>query len=72
MQREHQRVLPDIGTPKKTVFWAVKRMKADATYAEIMYELYVLRKINEGERDIREARVLTHVQMKKALGKWLK
>ncbi len=30
------------------------------------------KKIEDGERDIREGRVLAHAHMKKALSKWLK
>ena len=58
--------------PKKAVLRMLKNLKDNATYQDIMYELYVLEKIERGLEDVRKGRVIPHDEVKKRLKKWLK
>jgi len=58
--------------PKKTALNTIKRMDERASYDDIMYEMYVLQKIERGERDIAEGRTFTPAEARKRLAKWLK
>jgi predicted transcriptional regulator len=58
--------------PKQLAADLVKGMKDSATFDDIIYQLYVLREIENGEEDIRAGRVLSHDEVKRMLGKWLK
>ncbi|MBC8043882.1 MAG: hypothetical protein IAF08_10620 [Rhizobacter sp.] len=57
---------------KKTAMRLIRQMKDSAAYEEMMYELYVLQKIELGRDDMREGHVYTHTEAKRKLGKWLK
>ena len=54
-------------SPKESVQQLLKRLKDDITYEEIMYELYVLEKIQKGEQQLDQGKFLTHEQVKKKL-----
>jgi predicted transcriptional regulator len=69
VRKERSRV---IDTPKQTALRVVKRMKADASFEEIMYELYFLQKVEQGLKDIEEGGVVSHEEVRKSLRKWLK
>lgn len=58
--------------PKETAIKAIEHLKDSASYEDIMYELYVLQKIERGRTDFREGRTVTHEEAKQRLGKWLK
>lgn len=58
--------------PKQTALKAIAHLRESASYEDIMYELYVLQKIERGRQDIREERSVSHDEAKKRLGKWLK
>ena len=58
--------------PKQTALNAISLMRDSASYEDIMYELYVLQKIERGREDIREGRSVSHEEARKRLGKWLK
>jgi hypothetical protein len=58
--------------PKQTALKAIEHLQDSASYEDIMYELYVLQKIERGRQDIREGRTVSHVEAKERLGKWLK
>jgi len=51
---------------------AIRGLRKNASYNEMMYKLYVLQKIEKGELDLREGRILTTKEAKKRLAKWLK
>ena len=58
--------------PKQTALNAISQLRDSVSYEDIMYELYVLQKIERGRQDIREGRSVSHEEAKKRLGKWLK
>jgi predicted transcriptional regulator len=58
--------------PKKAALNTIKKMDERASYEDIMYEMYVLQKIERGEKDIAEGKVFTPTEAKKRLAKWLK
>lgn len=61
-----------IPSPKKLTEQLLKKLDESSTYDDIMYELYVMKKIEQGLKDVEEGRVLTHEQVKRELRKWLK
>ena len=58
--------------PKQTALKAIGHLRDSASYEDIMYELYVLQKIERGRKDVREGRSVSHEEAKARLGKWLK
>ena len=64
---------PSIVTkPKRAVLKMLRNLKDDVTYDDIMYELYVLEKIERGLRQLDEGKGIPHEEVKKSLSKWLK
>lgn len=59
-------------SPKTLTGELLKKLDDKSTFDDIMYELYVMQKIERGLKDIEEGRVLTHEQVKRELHKWLK
>ncbi len=59
-------------SPKKLTERLLKKLDDSSTYEDIMYELYVMKKIEKGLKDIEEGRVVSHAQVKRELRKWLK
>ncbi len=58
--------------PKQTALKALKHLKDSASYEEMMYELYVLQKIDKGSEELRTGRSVGHAEARERLGKWLK
>ena len=58
--------------PKEAAIKAIKNLKESASYEEIMYELYVLQKIERGREDIRSGRSVSHEDARQRLGKWVR
>jgi hypothetical protein len=58
--------------PKQTALKAIKHLKDSASYEEMMYELYVLQKIERGREDLRAGHSVSHAEARQRLGKWLK
>ena len=58
--------------PVEMALSVLKRIKKNATYEDIIYELYVLDQIERGLRDIKAGNVLTHEEVGRRLQKWLK
>jgi predicted transcriptional regulator len=50
--------------PKQTALKAIEHLRDSASYEDIMYELYVLQKIERGRQDIREGRSVSHEEVK--------
>lgn len=55
-----------------TAMSVLKRIKKDATYEDIIYEMYVLDQVERGLRDIEEGNVLTHEEVGRRIQKWAK
>jgi hypothetical protein len=60
-----------ISKPKQTALKAIKHLKDSASYEEMMYELYVLKKIERGREDLRTGHTVSHEEARQRLGKWL-
>ena len=58
-------------SPKRLVQDLVERMRDDATFEDIQYELYVLQQIERGLRDVEEGRVVSREDARAHLGRWL-
>jgi predicted transcriptional regulator len=56
---------------KEATLKLVESLEEDATFEDIMYELYVLQKIERGQRDAEEGRTISHDEAKKRLDQWL-
>ena len=63
---------PPLPSPKQATLQLVERLSDDVTFEDIMYELYVLQKIQRGLRDVAEGRVVSHEEAKERLSRWLK
>jgi hypothetical protein len=61
-----------LAKPKQVTLRMLKNLKDDVTYEDIMYELYVLEKIERGLRELDEGKGIPHEEVKKSLSKWLK
>ena len=61
-----------IHTPKDLSLRLLKRMKQDASFEDIMYELYVLEKMNRGLREIHGGKTVSHAEARRRLRRWLK
>lgn len=59
-------------TPRKAGLRLLKQMRDDATFDDIIYEMYVLQKANKGLRELNEGKVVSHEEVKKQLHRWLK
>lgn len=58
--------------PKAAALKVIKSMDDASDYDDIMYRMYVLQKIERGEKDVAEGKTFTSAQAKKRLAKWLK
>lgn len=61
----------EMPSAKQATLDLVDRMADDVSFEEIIYELYVLEKIQRGMRDAEEGRVVTHEAAKQRLSRWL-
>ena len=61
-----------ISSPKQATLQLVERLEDDVTFEDIIYELYVLEKIQRGMKDAEAGRVVSHEDAKQQLGQWLK
>lgn len=53
---------------KEEVLKLAAKLPLDVTWDQVMYEIYVRQKIEEGERAITEGRTLAHDDVRKRLG----
>jgi predicted transcriptional regulator len=52
-------------TDKEQILEIIRGVSDDATFEEILYRCYVIQRVREGERAIREGRVVPHEQVKR-------
>lgn len=61
-----------MATPKEAARQLIELLPEQASWDDIMYELYVKQKIEEGLKDAKEGRVRPHEDVKRELlGNWL-
>ena len=53
---------------KQATLQLVERLNDDVSFEDIIYELYVLEKIQRGMKDAEEGRVVSHEEAKQRLG----
>lgn len=58
-------------TAKREAQRVLDNLPEDATLEQIQYHLYVLQKIEEGQRAIDEGRVIPHEDVVRRMAKWL-
>jgi hypothetical protein len=56
---------------KEAVIEMIRRMPEDATVPDIIAELYVRQKIDQGERQLDAGQGIDHDEVKKRLARWL-
>jgi hypothetical protein len=61
-----------LSTPKQATLQLVERLDDDVSFEDIIYELYVLEKIQRGMKDAEAGRVVSHAEAKERLSRWLK
>ena len=54
-------------TPKKSALSIIAGMKETASYEDMIYELYIMQKIEQGKRDVAEGRVYSQTEAKQYL-----
>lgn len=59
-----------MSTLKQTAIDAISKMPDTAKIDEIMYKLYVIDKINKGEKDIKEGNFVDVRQLRKEMEQW--
>ena len=59
-----------MSTLKQTAIDAISKMPDTAKIDEIMYKLYVIDKINKGEKDINEDNFVDVNQLRKEIEQW--
>ena len=57
---------------KQATLRLVERLDDDVSFEDIIYELYVLEKIQRGMKDAEAGRVVSHAEAKERLSRWLK
>lgn len=55
---------------KEEVIQLIEKMPDDCTVEDILYELYLKQKVDEGLQDIKEGRVVKHEEVKQRMSKW--
>ncbi len=58
-------------TNKEAVIDMIRRMPEDATIADIMAELYLRQRVDEGLWQLDSDEGISHEEAKKRLGRWL-
>jgi hypothetical protein len=58
--------------PRKRVTMMLDGMKDSATYKDILYRVYVLHNLEQGEKDFRDGRVFSNEDVEQMIDKWLK
>lgn len=61
-----------VANAKASALQTLERLPADVTYDDIMYELYVLQKLERGYDDVRDKKTISHKDAGKRLHRWLK
>lgn len=59
-------------TVKQEISELLKRLPEDCSLEDVQYHLYVLQKIERGQKDAEEGRVHTQEEVEKTMARWLK
>ncbi len=58
-----------VATIKENAKMLINSLPNDSTWDDIMYEIYVKQKIEKGLKEIRSGKIISHSDVKRALGK---
>ena len=58
-----------VATIKENAKMLINSLPDDSTWDDIMYEMYVKQKIEKGLKEIRSGKIISHSNVKMALGK---
>jgi predicted transcriptional regulator len=64
--------MPDSKSAKTAALELLERLEEDVTFDDILYELHVLQKIEEGRSDVEAGQTVDHDEVKNRLDQWLK
>ena len=59
-------------TVKEKACEVISRMPEESTLEDIQYHLYVLQCIEQGEREVKDGKILTHDEVERRLAQWLR
>ncbi len=57
-------------TTKRKALEVIEQMPADASYEDMMYELYILLRIQQGIEDIEAGRTISQEEMEREFVEW--
>jgi predicted transcriptional regulator len=57
---------------KQSAIEVIENLPDDSSYEDIMEMLFFLQKVELGLKDIKDGKVISHEDVKKRLGRWLK
>jgi predicted transcriptional regulator len=58
--------------PKQASIQRIEHLEDDASYEDILYELYFLRKVQRGLEDVEAGRTTPHEDVRKEFEEWLR
>lgn len=67
-----KRTMSGMSSPKQATLELVQQLDDDVTFEDIIYELYVLEKIQRGMKDAEEGKVVSHEEARQRLDRWLR
>jgi hypothetical protein len=59
-------------TAKQTALRMIKRLPHDASFEDIIYELYFRQRVERGLRELARSKTVSHEDVKRSLAKWLR
>ena len=57
-------------TVKEQIILAIQSLPDDAEFEDAIEQIYLLSKIEQGFRDLREGRVVSHEEMRERIKQW--
>jgi predicted transcriptional regulator len=64
--------MPDAKSAKEVTRALLDRLDDDVTFEDILYELHVLQKIEQGRQDAADGHVTSHEDVRDELNQWLR
>jgi predicted transcriptional regulator len=59
-----------MNSPKEATAEILKELPDDSTYDDIMYRIYVRRKVERGLKDVEEGRIVSQKEAERRTAKW--
>jgi len=55
---------------KEAIIQLIEKLPDDCTVEDILYELYLKQKVDQGLQDIQEGRIVEHEEVKQRMSRW--